>query len=191
MAKASKPRRRTKVSLQPYRQGALDGLCGVYSVVNALRLLCPEVDNDTAEHLFDLLTQKLLRTAGNHTTVITWGIGRMLLRSLLDEATTYMLDDFDIRLRARRLPKALRDDGNRDELWQALSEVVSPSCVAILGLAGKHSHWTVATTVTPLSIRLFDSGKLKALPRARCTVRKTRKRHQIEPRHVVLVERMT
>jgi hypothetical protein len=190
MAKASKPRRRTKLRLQPYRQGALDGLCGVYSVVNAVRLLCPEADNDTAEHLFDLLTQKLLRTAGNHTTVITWGIGRMLLRSLIDEAITYMFNDFDIRLRARRLPKDLRDGGSRDQLWQALSEVVSPSCVAILGLAGKHAHWTVASTVTPLSIRLFDSGRLQALPRARCTVRKTIKRHQITPRHVVLVERV-
>ncbi len=188
MAKATK-RKRRRVEPRPYQQGDLDGLCGVYSVVNAVRALCPEVDADTAEHLFDLLMQKLLRTAGNPTTVVTWGIGRLMLRSLVDEAIAYMLDDFDIRLTARRLPKALRYQGSRDQLWRALSEVVSPSCVAILGLAGKHSHWTVASTVTPLSIRLFDSDRLRALPRARCTVRKTAKLHQITPRYVVLLER--
>ncbi len=185
-----KPARFRKTARRPYRQGDLDSLCGVYSVVNAVRALCTEVDTETAEHLFDLLMQKLLRTTGNHTTAVTWGIGRLMLRSLLDEATTYMLDDFDIQLKARRLPKTLRHRGSRDQLWQALAEVVSPSCVAILGLAGKHSHWTVASTVTPLSIRLFDSGRLKSLPRARCTIRATSKRHQIAPRHVLLVERV-
>jgi hypothetical protein len=189
MAKATKRRRRTKRRVHPLRQGSLDGLCGVYSVVNAVRLLCPEVDLETAEHLFDQLTQKLLRTVGNHTTAVTWGIGRLMLRSLIDEAVTYMLDEFDIQLKARRLPKEIRQGCSRDQLWQALEEMVSPTCVAILGLAGQHSHWTVASHVSAVSIRLFDSGRLQALRRGRCTVRKTNKRHQIAPTHVMLIER--
>ena len=40
---------------QPYRQGDLDGLCGVYSAVNAVRALCPEVDHDTAGCLFETM----------------------------------------------------------------------------------------------------------------------------------------
>ena len=35
--------------LQPYRQGRLDGLCGVYALINALRLLCPRLDEDACE----------------------------------------------------------------------------------------------------------------------------------------------
>ena len=29
-----------------YRQGRLDGLCGVYALISALRLLCPKLDED-------------------------------------------------------------------------------------------------------------------------------------------------
>ena len=190
MTKPPTTKRAAKLRSRPYQQGDLDGLCGVYSAVNAVRVLCPEVDATTAEHLFDVLMQRLLRTVGNPSTAVTWGIGRLMLAGLIDEAIEYMLDDFDIRLKARRLPKALRHSANRDQLWQALETQISPSCVAIIGLAGKHSHWTVAAQVTPLRIRLFDSGKLQALPRARCTVGRTTKRHQIAPTHVLLVERL-
>jgi hypothetical protein len=164
-------------------------LCGVYSVVNAVRALCPEVDAETAAYLFDLLMQRVLREAGNPSMAVTWGIGRLMVMRLIGEAATAMLDDFDIRLKVRRLPKPLRQGASRDQLWQALQAAVSPSCVAILGLAGKHSHWTVAAQVTPLSIRLFDSGAMQALPRANCTVGRTLKRHQIPPIHVILIER--
>jgi hypothetical protein len=154
-----------------------------------VRALCPEVDRETAEHIFDLLMQRLLLTAKNPSIAVTWGIGRLMLASLVNEAITYMRDDFDIRLIARRLPKALRRSGNRDQLLRALAAALSPSCVAILGLDGLHTHWTVATHVTPLSVRLFDSDKLRTLPRARCTVRRTSTKHQIAPIHVLLIER--
>ena len=32
-----------------YRQGRLDGLCGVYTLINALRLLCLRLDEDACE----------------------------------------------------------------------------------------------------------------------------------------------
>ncbi len=38
--------------LRPYRQGRLDGLCGIYALINALRLLCPKLDEDTCERAF-------------------------------------------------------------------------------------------------------------------------------------------
>ena len=40
---------------QPYRQGDLDGLCGVYSAGNAVRALCPEVDDEAAGWIFEAL----------------------------------------------------------------------------------------------------------------------------------------
>ena len=35
--------------IKPYRQGRLDSLCGVYTLINALRLLCPRLDEDACE----------------------------------------------------------------------------------------------------------------------------------------------
>ncbi len=184
------PRARRPKGRRPLRQGDLDGLCGVYCIVNAVRTLCPEVDRDTAEYLFALLMQKLLSTASNPSMAVTWGIGRLALMSLVEEAINYVLDDFDIRLTMKRLPKGLRQNAGRDELWAYLEKAVSPECVAILGLGGKYAHWSVAVQMTATSAKLVDSGEMRYLSRKRCTVRRTLKRCQIPPVHVLLIRRV-
>ena len=49
--------------LNPYRQGRLDGLCGVYALINALRLLCPRLDEDACERAFCALIRARARQA--------------------------------------------------------------------------------------------------------------------------------
>jgi hypothetical protein len=182
-------RRITRHRVRPYRQGDLDGLCGIYSIVNAVRAICPEVDGDTAEDMFDVLMQRLLRTEANPATAVTGGIGRKTMTRLITEASAYVLEEFDIRLRAQRLPKNVRHAGNLDRLWVHLHGAISPSRVAILGLGGKHSHWTVAVQVTPHRIRLSDSSRISHLQRQRCTIARAVKQHSIGPQHVFLIER--
>jgi hypothetical protein len=75
-----------------------------------------------------------------------------------------MMDDFDNTLKARWLPKRYRNGVARDQLWKALETHMSGTAVAIVGIAGKHSHWT-------------------------CTVRPTVKRHQIFGMYVIVIER--
>ena len=58
----------------PYRQGDLDGLCGVYSAVNAIRALCPEIDTDDAGWLFDHLIQQLPKAGANVSSAVANGI---------------------------------------------------------------------------------------------------------------------
>ena len=189
MAQSEKARRRRKAVRKPYRQGDLDGLCGVYSVINAVRYLCPELDAESAELLFGQLMYRMLTTARDPGNAVVWGIGRLMVMRLVREAALMMMDDFDITLKARWLPKRYRNGVARDQLWQALEKHMSGAAVAIVGIAGKHSHWTVVSKVSPTSMRLFDSGQLKALPRSRCTVRPTVKRHQIFGMYVVVIER--
>ena len=67
--------------LKPYRQGQLDGLCGVYALINALRLLCPRLDEDACERAFCALIQARARQAASPLTVIHAGLSwRELLR---------------------------------------------------------------------------------------------------------------
>ena len=172
-----------------YRQGDLDGLCGVYSVINAVRALCPEVDSDAAAWLFETLIQVLPTTGAHPSTAVANGIGRTTLASLIAEAISYIDDEYDIGLAVRRLPKALRRTSELDQLWQSLAATVSPTCVAVLGLGGRHSHWTVAVRVSPRQIRLFDSGTMGVLRRSQCTVGKALTRYGISPPHVFLIER--
>ena len=192
---------------QPYRQGDLDGLCGVYSAVNAVRALCPEVDHDTAGCLFETMLLALPKVDTDATTTVSWGVGhraegasptRRQLEHLLKKATGHVGDELDIKLTVARLPDRLRHTRNLDALWGWLARRVSPSCrrrvsdttcVAVLGLGGRHSHWTVAVQVTPSQIRLFDSSRMGVLHRKRCTLGKAVNRSTILPVHVFLIAR--
>ena len=172
-----------------YRQGDLDGLCGVYSVINAVRAICHEVDDDAAAWLFDTLIQAMPKAGADPSTAVANGIGRAEVACLINEAISYVREEYDIELVARRLPKELRRTTDLEQLWQALATAVSPTCVAVLGLAGRQSHWTVAVQISAQQIRLFDSGTMGVLRRSRCTVGRAVKRYGISPPHVFLIER--
>src|SRR4051812_10594314 len=69
--------------LKPYRQGRLDGLCGVYALINALRLLCPRLDEDACERVFCALIQARARQIACPLTVISGGLSRRELLRLI------------------------------------------------------------------------------------------------------------
>ena len=69
--------------LQPYRQGRLDGLCGVYALINALRLLCPRLDEDACERAFCALIRARARQNSSPLAVISGGLSRRELLKLI------------------------------------------------------------------------------------------------------------
>jgi hypothetical protein len=69
--------------LKPYRQGRLDGLCGVCTLINALRLLCPRLDEDDCERAFCALIRARARQAASPVAVIHGGLSRRELLRLI------------------------------------------------------------------------------------------------------------
>ena len=171
------------------RQGDLDGLCGVYSVVNACRRLVPEIDSDGASWLFSRLMRSLRKVGANPSHAIVTGVGRSAVIALLHQAIAAIEGKYDVKLAVRRLPRAQRQIKRLDELWAVLARTISSGKVAILGLGGNTSHWTVAVTVTAKQIRLFDSSRMKVLRRADCSIAETSKRTAIPPSYVIVVSR--
>ena len=182
-------RARRQRARRPYQQGDLDGLCGVYSVVNAVRLLCPELDGSDAEYLFDRIVQSLDGAVANPTACIVGGVGLRLVLGLLKEIAAELAAEYDIALRVRRLPKSIRRTRNLSIVWQELADTLSPTCVAIIGIYGRRSHWTVVRSATEARLLLFDSCRMRMLRRADCTVGKTSKLQGISIPSVVLIER--
>ena len=156
---------------------------------DAVRALCPEVDDDAASCIFEALLLALPKVDADAATTVSWGVGRRQLEHLIKKAIGYVGDELDIRLTVTRLPDRLRKTRNLDALWGWLGRRVSPKCVAVLGLGGRHSHWTVAVQVTPSQIRLFDSSRMGVLRRKRCTVGRAVNRTAISPVHVFLIAR--
>lgn len=174
---------------QPLRQGDLDGLCGVYSTINAIRVLCPELSSTAADWLFSHLMHALPGLGAEPEVAVTNGIERRLLARLIRCAINYMTDEYEIGLTVSRLPKNLRQSTDLQQFWVWLRDRISPTSVAILGLGGRHDHWTVAVDVTAQQIKLFDSGEIKVLKRHNCTVGRAASRCSVSPVHLFLIRR--
>ena len=89
--------------LKPYRQGRLDGLCGTYALINALLLLCPRLDEDACERVFCALIRARARQAASPLAVISGGLSRRELLSLIDSWQRFAVKELGITLTVSRL----------------------------------------------------------------------------------------
>jgi len=102
--------------LNPYRQGRLDGLCGVYALINALRLLCPRLDEDTCERVFCALIRARARQKCSPLAVISGGLSRRELLQLIGPWQRFAAREFGITLTINR-PKV--SEPSLRGLWRA------------------------------------------------------------------------
>jgi hypothetical protein len=116
-----------------FRQGDLDGLCGVYAVVNALRYLFG-LKEDHCRALFAALIKALHRSRRPHHPIL-WGMSFATLKRLIEAAQTCKVLDGAQTFQARPL-RLSRDQRNLPQLWSGLSQELTPTCVAIVGLGG-------------------------------------------------------
>ena len=172
--------------LKPYRQGRLDGLCGVYALINALRLLYPRFDEVDRERAFCALIQARARQAASPLAVIHGGLSRRELLRLISVWQRLAAREFGITVTVSRLTVA---EPSLRGLWRGLCRALDGKSVAIVGLDGVERHWTVAHAATPRTLRVTDSSGLRAIVRAHCTVGRTRVRYQLRPSDVLVVRR--
>lgn len=144
-----------------FRQGDLDGLCGVYSIVNAARVVSRLTPAESAA-----MFERLVRRVGNARRVAD-GLGRggmdSLLRDVADGVLSY-----------RRTPFRARNSVPLSEFWAAVREFLADppdraGAVIVRVDTARWSHWTTIVAATDRRIRLLDSDGRKALDRRRCT----------------------
>ena len=92
----------------PYAQGELDGLCGVYAIVNAVENTVAGWKKEDANGLFNHLVTRLSGQGRLHTAMAD-GIGVRELCRLIDHAGAYLADEYGLSLKrhiafARRVP---------------------------------------------------------------------------------------
>src|SRR5215211_2301491 len=172
--------------LKPYRQGRLDGLCGVYTLINALRLLCPRVDEEACERVFCALIKARARQAASPLAIISGGLSRRELLRLIDSWQRYAAKEFGITLTVSRLKVS---EPSLRGIWRGLCRALDGKSVAIIGLDGTERHWTVAYAATERTLRVADSCGLRVIFRFQCTVRRTSLRYQLRPLEVLVAKR--
>ena len=168
MALGTRPAERQ--GLVPFRQGDLDGLCGVYAIVNAMRALHPRLGRAGAEALFSALVHKLLPSRQRDAPICT-GLSTRDLRTLIGVARRHLRDRHGVDIQCVGLGRIAGQRGRVRQvpwLWSALTRQFENGAVAIVGLGARHNHWTVVVAVTSRTLWLADSGGMQAIRRSAC-----------------------
>ena len=154
---------RTLSGLTPFQQGGLDSLCGLYSVVNAERIINHSSDNETQQLFDDLvhfLSQRKL-------------LSKLLIGGIIHTEMLLILDKVVGKQRIANVYVPWRGIPNPDltTFWKSMQFFLDgrPERAIILGLKGYHDHWTVIESITNRSIKLYDSALIQRLPRSSCT----------------------
>jgi hypothetical protein len=141
---------------RPFEQGDLDGLCGVYSVSNAVRLsahLHRRLPTAECRGLFAALLAELA-DEGRLRGFVAAGLGPRVLTRLLRRAKRWLRKHHGLVLEVSR-PFAKRDEPGPGECLRVLAEHLErPGTAAIVG---SDEHWMVIRGVTPKRLLLADS----------------------------------
>ncbi len=149
---------------KPVSQGGLDGLCGCYSVVNALSLLFPHAMNEERrESVFKVIAKacpKGLDILFDGTTVND-------VRHMLHAARNKLLIEsikFDWEQPFSKTTFKTFDDFCRELRWR----IEGDDAFSVVGISKPWSHWTVAKCLTPHEMLMDDSCHVKQIPLGKC-----------------------
>jgi hypothetical protein len=183
---------RSQSPLRPFQQGNLDGLCGIYALINAIRLA-------TADHIHLSNSEWigvfgcLLAQADKHTgatNLVTGGIGARRLIALTRYAINHMADHHGIELTMSRPLIELERPSKRKLIAKLRRLVGRPGSAVLIGLGGHLNHWTVVCSVGDRSLGLFDSSGLHRIRIDHCRSRHERKlrttvEHVLRPDRII------
>lgn len=154
---------RLMTGLPPFQQGGLDSLCGLYSIINAERIINYSTDDET-QQLFNHLIYYLARRKL---------LSKFLIGGIIHKEMLVILKRVIGRKRIANVRIPWRGVPNPDltTFWKSMQYFLdgTPGRAIILGLQGYHDHWTVIEKITNRSILLYDSALIKRLPRSSCT----------------------
>lgn len=161
-----------------YKQGDLDGLCGIYSIINVIRLLRGPIPRNVSETLFEALV-----TVFDHR----WGLKLAALEGINSHQLSYLIKTvavpaFDLHYRK---PFHSRPDTPQAVQWSQLNTWVNTGGCAIIGT---EEHWTVINKVTLGTLHLADSCQLRQL-RKRYVVGNPEYVHRPWPNYTYLFKR--
>ena len=171
------PRSRVRVKRRrrvPLRQGDLDGLCGVYAIINALRHLCPELSPARSQALFRMLVRSIAprapeRAIAKFSDGLTIGAVFRLARLAAAYTERHHNGSISVSLLATRRHRGGARRWPLARYWRELATVLAGRSAVIVGLNGSQRHWSVAISISSQQLQLLDSDGLHLLRRSRCT----------------------
>ena len=181
-------------NLKPLRQGHLDGFCGLYAVINALRLMGTgwyRMSHAECQALLLMMLGELNRKGGLHGIAID-GLTPKQLRSMLRIAAKWLQERKLCRLEFHRPWNAKSQvPGSMSTALDIIEGHIGHAHgAAIIGIAGGYDHWSILECIADNKLRLFDSSRcwspnlkdVDVLP-----VNRSGKKYQLVPGDVCLL----
>ena len=141
--------------LEPYRQGALDELCGLYALFNASRLANQLLEDEECEKVFALALRWLSEKKDFRHTLYK-GLYGPELRSLYEGVFQNRWKTFTLKQ-----PWGKSKPQNANDFWSRMEKEASrPNqgmVIAITADDKEIDHWSVVRKITKEQIFLFDS----------------------------------
>jgi hypothetical protein len=165
--------------MKPYEQGGLDGLCAIYSIVNAVRIIS-NIRNGESKVLFRRILEHLEQTR-DLSRLLSEGIGLVTIGGILREVVGDLIP-------YRSMPYKNLPHTPLDEFWNGMTRFLDTGGqrTILIGIGGSMwDHWSIVHEITARQIRFFDSHKLRRFNRTRCTTTRStsRRPHVLCPTH--------
>ncbi len=144
---------------KPLTQGDEDGLCGLYSIINALALLYPAVMNQERRNQ---VFKAIASVCKGGLSVLWTGTTVQDMRHMLHTARNCLTDvaKFDWEQPFAKSEFKTFDEFVRELKWR----IEGDDAFGIVGISKPWGHWTVAERLTWHEMIMHDSCHVKQIP---------------------------
>lgn len=170
-------------------QGDLDGLCGLYSVINVLNNLLPGTNKDTREELFKHGITWLNKNR-SLKNVILKGMQYNTLKELIESYQCYISDNSPFYCKVNKFPDI--KDCNARGVWNHISTYLEENkkVAVIIGFQNKSDwdHWTIIQRATGKTWLLCDSAGRRKILKSEITTAEefySNKKTHIHPSEII------
>ena len=183
---------RAKRELQPLEQGDLDAMCGLYAVINAVRLVVYP-DHILTPYMLGRLFERGLGTLSHkrklkHTVAhgIDNALWLLMCRAVVAEAETLV----GCRIAIGHLVGPDRRWRTRNVV-RSITRAVDQHRPVLICLEGQLGHWSVVVSSSAMRFYLFDSAGYHwiSISSLTASARKSNKRHLVAREGAVVMGR--
>lgn len=143
--------------IEPATQGDYDGLCALYCIINAIRLVMAPRKELTREEVRALFTAgvRFLEQNGSLAEALHSCVSKKIWPKLAERivATAQPMAQRSILLERPKLSK----DAPIQDTFCRIERMIASGKAPCMFLRGKYRHYSVISGYTPASLRLFDS----------------------------------
>ena len=164
----------------PKQQGDLDGLCGVYAVLNAVASLASVFGRDEQAKLFEQLIEAVYEQRKGQkreggVCFVYRGVEPKDVGAMLDVASKFARKRLGFELTWKKGLPGRSANRKIQRFWQKIEEHLNkgPAIVVYNGPEEGESHWTCIVESKERVVRLRDSTGLKTLRKTGGTLGET------------------